>query len=364
MQTLLGGKRILVAPLNWGLGHATRSIPVIKRLLDFGAEVHLAGDGAPLKFLSEVFPDLPVHQLPSYNIVYPAGWGGAWKTVFGAPKIIRAIREEQKVVEHLVTDLSLDAIISDHRYGVYSSRVPSVFIGHQLRVLPPKGLRWGSGVILAWHKTYLKHFTEIWVPDFPGEDNLSGILSHGVNPGIPVKFIGPQSRFSANKVPFEVTEEKVVAVLSGPEPQRTFFENKLIQELKSLGEPALLIRGVVEEGNVIKEDNIEIVNYLHGEALFRELQNAKYIICRPGYSTLMDLAHVGKKVILVPTPGQTEQEYLAENLAKNQLAVIQKQNHLQIKQAAVRLENVQSLSAIDFNPDLLDAQLENFAENF
>ncbi len=364
MQTLFDGKRILIAPLNWGLGHATRSIPVIQRLLDFGAEVHLAGDGAPLRFLSEAFPDLQVHSLPSYNIVYPAGWGGAWKTVFSAPKIIQAIKDEQKAVEQLVTDLSLDAIISDNRYGVYSSRLPSVFVGHQLRVLPPKGFRWGSGIILAWHKTYLKHFTEIWVPDFPGYNNLSGILSHGVNAGVPVKFIGPQSRFTAVTPSAERTEEKIVAVLSGPEPQRTFFENKLIQELKSIGEPALLIRGVVREGNAVKDDNIEIVNYLHGEALFRELQSAKYIICRPGYSTLMDLAHVGKKIILVPTPGQTEQEYLAENLMKNQVAIVQKQNNIQLRQAIMKLETIKSLSAIDFNPNLLDTQLEIFAENF
>lgn len=361
MQTLFDGKKILIAPLNWGLGHATRSIPVIQRLLELGAEVHLAGDGAPLQFLSEAFPELTVHQLPAYNIEYPAGLGGAWKTVFSAPKIIQAIKDEQKAVERLVSDLRLDIIISDHRYGVYSPAIPSVFIGHQLRVLPPKGLRWGSGAILSWHRTYLKRFTEIWVPDFPGEDNLSGILSHGVDTGIPVKFIGPQSRFATLASERNLSEEKIVAVLSGPEPQRTFIENKLIQQLKSLGEPALLIRGVVKDGGSVEDGNLHIVNYLHGEALFRELQNAKYIICRPGYSTLMDLVHVGKKVILIPTPGQTEQEYLAENLARKSLAVVQKQSSLQLSVAIEQLTNIRQLPNIVIEENLLENQLKELS---
>lgn len=361
MQKLFSGKKILVAPLNWGLGHATRSIPVIEKLIESGAEVHLAGDGAPLQFLSEAFPDLDVHQLPAYNIEYPAGWGGAWKTVFSASKIIQAIKDEQKVVERLVSDLSLDAIISDNRYGVYSSGVPSIFIGHQLRVLPPKGLRWGSGVILSWHRTYLKRFTEIWVPDFPGEDNLSGILSHGVDTGIPVKFIGPQSRFAKLVSEKNLSEEKIVAVLSGPEPQRTFIENKLIQQLKSLGEPTLLIRGVVKDGEPITDGNLHIVNYLHGEALFRELQNAKYIICRPGYSTLMDLVHVGKKVVLIPTPGQTEQEYLAENLGKKSLAVVQRQSSFYLSDAVRQLEQVRQMPQIATDMNLLENQLKELS---
>lgn len=358
MQKLFSGKKILVAPLNWGLGHATRSMPVIEKLIASGAEIHLAGDGAPLQFLSEAFPDLEVHQLPSYNIEYPAGWGGAWKTVFSAPKIIQAIKDEHKVVERLATDLKLDAIISDNRYGVYSSGIPSVFIGHQLRVLPPKGLRWGSGVILAWHRKYLKSFTEIWVPDFPGEDNLSGILSHGVNTGIPVKFIGPQSRFAKLAGERNVSEEKIIAVLSGPEPQRTFIEKKLIQQLKSLGESTLLIRGVVKKGESVEDENLQIINYLHGEALFRELKNAKYIICRPGYSTLMDLVHVGKKVILIPTPGQTEQEYLAENLGKRSQAVVQRQSSFDLTDAISQLQHVEPVPQITTDINLLEEQLK------
>src|SRR5690554_1536240 len=245
MQKLFVGKKILFAALDWGLGHATRSVLIIQKLLAEGAEVILAGDGSSLEFLKEIFTDLSVYALPSYNIEYPKGRGGAWRTVFKAAQIIQTIKNEQKIVEQLVEDLKIDAVLSDNRYGVYSLKVPSVFIGHQLRVLPPVGFRWGSGLILAWHKKYLKHFSEIWVPDAADENGLSGILSHGVDAGVPIKFIGPQSRFSLfNKIASH-NHSKIVAVLSGPEPQRSLLEEVLMTQLKEIGEPAILIRGVV-----------------------------------------------------------------------------------------------------------------------
>lgn len=357
MQTSLKGKKILIAPLNWGLGHATRCVPIIEQLLNLEAEVILAGDGAPLQFLKELYPQLPSYELPSYNIQYPAGWGGAWKTVFQASQIIKAIRQEQKAVEKIVEETSIDILLSDHRYGVYSPKVTSVFIAHQLKVLPPKGLRWGARVILAWHKTFLKHFNEIWVPDFEGENNLSGILSHDVKTGVKTRFIGPQSRFSLNKEEIPSTDKKIVALISGPEPQRSFFEKILLEQLQSLDLPAVLIRGVVSTEENQKIGNIDIIHYLHGEELRKILSTARIIVSRPGYSTLMDLSYLNKKSLFIPTPGQTEQEFLAENLAKKGCAIVQKQSQLNIAKAIGQLDNIQPIPSINTDENLLKEAL-------
>ncbi|MCO5230000.1 MAG: hypothetical protein M9958_02470 [Chitinophagales bacterium] len=357
MQELFKGKKILVAILNWGLGHATRMTPVIERLLEHKAEVIIAGDGAPLTFLAETFPDLKKIELPPYNIEYPAGWGGAWKTVFKAPMIIQAIKDEQNAIAQIVDDFHIDAIISDNRYGVYSPKIPSIFVGHQLQVLPPKGFQWGKNVILIWHKKYLKNFTEIWVPDFPDTDNFTGRLSHGVDTGIPVKFIGPQSRFAKFKLEKSIDGENIVVVLSGPEPQRTFLESKIIEQLKSYDKPTILVRGVVKDGNEEQVGNVKIINYLHGEDLLLLLKNAHCVICRSGYSTIMDLSLLGKKVIFIPTPGQTEQIYLAESLAQKNLAVMQKQSALNLPQAISSLHQTQHFLLAENNECLLENQL-------
>jgi UDP:flavonoid glycosyltransferase YjiC (YdhE family) len=325
------GKHIMVAVLNWGLGHATRSIPLIDKLLQCGAKVSLAGDGAPLQFLREAYPALEWHALPAYNIQYPSGFSGAWKTVFQAPAIIKAIREERLVVDQLVQQHQIDAIISDNRYGAHSENAYSVFMCHQLNVLPPKGLRWGAPVIFRWHKSFFKRFDHIWVPDFPEAESLSGILSHGLKTDMPTTLIGPQSRFLGMTTTAPTESFPVVAMLSGPEPQRTLLENILLEQLPVLGTKVLLVRGVVEPGSAVENNNITKVNYLHKEALFQHLSAAEWVICRPGYSTLMDLTVLGKKALLIPTPGQTEQEYLAEHLAAQGLAVVQRQKKVTLK---------------------------------
>jgi uncharacterized protein (TIGR00661 family) len=363
MERILSGKKIVVAPLNWGLGHATRSIPLVERLIHFGAEVHFAGDGASLKFISEEFPTLKTHILPSYNIEYPTGWGGAWKTVMKAPSIISAIKEEQKEIQNIIAENKIDGIISDNRYGVYSDKIPSIFLGHQIRVLPPKLFRWGSGVILYWHKSFLKKFSEIWIPDFEDENNLSGILSHDLSIKIPIKYIGPQSRFSSYDLSNKENNGNILAVLSGPEPQRSFFEQKITEQLQEINTPSVLIRGVVEEGKNQQKGNLTIKNYLHSKDLFEEISNAKCIICRPGYSTIMDLALFGKKVILIPTPGQTEQEYLAENLAIKGKAVVQKQKSIHLKEAILQLEKIEPLPLSTWKHDLLDQEIIRIGKN-
>lgn len=361
MQPNLSGKKIMIAPLDWGLGHATRCIPIIDELLQQGAIVHLGGDGASYTLLKEAYPFLPAHDLPAYNIEYPSGTSGAWKTLFKAPDIIKAIKEERKVVDQIALQEGLDAIISDNRYGAHTPRAHCVFMCHQLRVLPPKGLRWGAPIIFRWHKSFFGNFDSLWIPDYENAHNLSGILSHGLKTDLPTYFIGPQSRFSGLKVE-ERQENYVAVVLSGPEPQRSILEEILTQQLIELGTKAILVRGVVEKNVEVEIGLLKKVNYLHKEELFKLLSHASWVICRPGYSTLMDLSLMQKKALLIPTPGQTEQEYLAENLAAKGAAIVQVQKKIDVKNAIEQLEKVNPIPTILFDQKLLEEALFALAE--
>lgn len=344
MQPLLKGKKILIAPLEWGLGHATRCMPLIDALLKEGAEVHIGGDGDSFKLLKEAYPFLPAHDLPAYEIEYPSGNSGAWKTLFKAPAIIRNIQREHTEVEKLVGELQLDAIISDNRYGAWSQQIPCIFMCHQVRVLPPKPFRWGAGAILRWHKHFIHKFSALWIPDFEEAPGLGGILSHGFTFNIPIHYVGTLSRFKDLPAENKMGNE-IVAVLSGPEPQRTILEAHLIAQLKTLDRPCTLVRGVVSKEDEFTDGKVRIISYLHKEALLNLISSTEVVICRSGYSTVMDLCTLKKKAIFIPTPGQTEQEYLAQNLSAKGMTVMQYQNDIQLKTA---MDQVKSLKPLAF----------------
>lgn len=302
---------ILVAPLNWGLGHATRCIPIIRLLLQDGFEVLIGSDGNALALLRQEFPDLKAITLPSYQIEYPKnGAHFKWKMLLRSPKIIKAIKEEQKLVEKLVKSNTIQGVISDNRFGLYHTAIPTVFITHQLQVLSGNTTKLTS----ALHRRYIKRYDVCWVPDFAGAGNLSGKLGHPKNFTIPVTYIGPLSRLNTLKTPVKYD---IMVVLSGPEPQRTELEEVLLHELRIYKGSVLFVRGKINAEKSIKgSENIKIVDFMESNALEEALNASKLILCRSGYTTIMDLAKLGKKAFFIPTPGQTEQEYLAKRLKK------------------------------------------------
>ncbi len=298
---------ILIAPLNWGLGHATRCIPLIEKYLKEGHQVILASDGEALKLLIKEFPSLPAEKLPGYKIRYPKKallmplWILAQSLGIG-----KSIVKEKKVTEALVSKYKLTKIISDNRYGVRSKQVPSVFITHQLRVL--SGIF--SPVSSYIQKKMLQAFDEIWVPDYSGKPNLSGKLSHDIQLDIPVKYLGPLSRFNIREVSQKID---ILVLLSGPEPQRSLLEKILIRLLKQTNYKVLLVEGKIEnEKKITRKKNIRIINFLLKDELEQKMQEAKLIISRSGYTSIMDFQHLKRKVLFIPTPGQYEQEYLAK----------------------------------------------------
>ncbi len=306
-----GGKRIIVSPLNWGLGHATRCIPIIKSLIKTGFEPVLAGDGSSLKLLTSEFPALRFYELPSYGIRYSSSAGlFSLKLLSQAPRIQKAVVKEHKEVEKIIAKESPSGIISDNRFGVWSRKVPSVYITHQLSV--KAGFLTKPASYL--HQRMITKFDRCWVCDFPGEGSLAGELSSQVRNLSRVDWIGPLSRFSPV---VEEPEKKidVCVVLSGPEPLRSQFEKKVIEEVKGQEKSVVLIRGVIESSQKSrKEENVTIYNFMLGEELETTLRKSRIVVMRSGYSSIMDLQVLGSKALLVPTPGQSEQEYLAERM--------------------------------------------------
>jgi UDP-N-acetylglucosamine transferase subunit ALG13 len=327
-MTALAGKKLLVAPLDWGLGHATRCVPIIRDLLNSKCEVWLAGEGAQEKLLREEFPSLPFLPLKGYRIKYGKS-GLTGKILLQIPSILRSIKEENKWLTEQVSNHGFDAVISDNRYGLYHENIFSVFITHQLCVKSSFG-KWSEKILQQWNYKFINRFNECWVPDEEEENNLAGELSHPVKlPSIATKYIGPLSRFEKKNI--DEIKAHLLIILSGPEPQRTILENKIIDHIVNYPATATIVRGLPGEKNIIPSTNtIHFYNHLSSEELNTEAMKAEFIISRSGYSTIMDIAALQKKSILIPTPGQTEQEYLADHLMKKQFAFCVNQNEFSL----------------------------------
>ena len=308
-------KRILVASLNWGLGHAARCIPVINALITNGFEPIIASDGAALMLLQKEFPKLSSIEFPSYNVTYTKnGKYLKLKLIADTPKLIQVIKAEKKATKNIIENNNISGIISDNRLGVYSKKVPSVFITHQLNVLSGN-TTWLSTKI---HEKFMKKFDACWVPDVETEINLSGKLGHPETFEIPTTYIGPLSRFEKRYVN---TINDLLVLLSGPEPQRTLLENILLSELKNYTGKVVFVKGIIEKEQTIQIiGNITIYNFMTSGLLEKTINESTLVIARSGYTTVMDLAKLGKKVFFIPTPGQFEQEYLATRLTELKLA--------------------------------------------
>lgn len=315
--------RILVAPLDWGLGHATRCIPIIRELLAQGCEVFLAGEGAQEVLLKNEFPELPFLSLPGYRIRYARTKNGLiWKMIQQGPKIRRAILYEHQWLKKMVVLHHLDAVISDNRYGLYHDKIPCVFITHQLLIKSAAG-KWTEKILQKKNYKYINRFTECWVPDIEEANNWSGDLSHPFNkPLVPLHYIGLLSRFSKPPALPDEKKDHLLILLSGPEPQRSMLEEKLIHDASQFNGTAVIVRGLPGHASFLPSTGmINVFNHLPAEALQKQIEEAEYVISRSGYSTVMDLAALQKKSILIPTPGQTEQEYLGQWLEKKQFGI-------------------------------------------
>ncbi len=331
---------VLIAPLDWGLGHATRCIPIISHLIKSGCKVVIATEGVQQNLLKREFPDLQFIQLKGYHIQYAKRkrWFSL-KIMLQLPKIWRAIKKEKRWLENYLQHSPVDMIISDNRYGLYHQKIPCVIMTHQLQIKAPFAL--AEKLMQLVHYNMLKNFTACWVPDTKGEPNIAGTLSHPKTlPALPVTYIGPLSRFNES---IQVNKDIfLLIVLSGPEPQRSIFENLLISQLKTFPKKAMLIRGLPQNEKTIEiNSNFTVINHLKAFELESAFLRSEYIVSRSGYTTIMDIIKLKKKAVLIPTPGQTEQEYLADHLHKQGWCMSSTQENINIQKVieeAVKFE--------------------------
>ena len=331
-------KRILVAPLDWGIGHATRCIPIIKKLIFHNYQVIIAADGRPMHLLSAEFPDIEMIRFSGYNIKYPTYMPMNIAILLQLPKLIVRIKKEHTMLNQIIEDYNIDGVISDNRYGLYCNKVPTAFITHQLEIQSP----YFSKSIRNFNYKYINKFDACWVMD-DEKNNLAGELSKPDNLPNNTTYIGVQSRF---KKADEKKKYDFLAIVSGPEPQRTILEKGLIKALKDRKEKSLIVLGKPEENTSQTIGNLNIRSHINATDLNTAIMQSKLIICRPGYSTVMDLAKLEKKAFFIPTPGQTEQEYLAANFKKNQICYSQKQADFDFEKATTESKKYSGFVAL------------------
>lgn len=348
-QIFIMKKRILVAPLNWGIGHATRCIPIINALIEQNFEPVIASDGAALALLKKEFKQVIFIELPAYNVTYSKSKSSfKWRLFRQLPKIKKAILKEHLAIKKIVHDYAIEGIISDNRMGVYSSKIPSVFITHQLNVLSGMTTKLSTSL----HDYYLKKFDECWVPDFENTPNLSGKLGHDFTTKLlPIKYIGALSRLEKTLIP---SKFDIMVLLSGPEPQRGLLEQKLFKELADYNGNILFVKGKIEgEQRIETKQQFTIYNFMTSADLQTALNSCNLVISRSGYTTVMDLAKLGKKAFFIPTPGQFEQEYIAQNLNEQGIIPSCNQKEFSLKQLD-RVKDFTGFDALDCKTNFSD----------
>jgi glycosyltransferase involved in cell wall biosynthesis len=412
--------KVLVAPLDWGLGHATRCVPVVREFLRAGAEVELAVVKANANFFREVFPDLRQRLAPSYNIVYPKhGYNMALWLLKNSVHLNAVMRYEHHFAEEMVKRHGYDVLFSDNRFAFYSKNALSIYMTHQRRIAFPRAFAAFERIGVMWHANIMRKFDEVWVPDLEIYPGYAGSLSHsGATPGDkPMRFVGTLSRFSemvnvgnalgnapapvdlerevdlmsvsefmahSANVEWDAAPEKrtsgnhsfemralglraaykVVAVVSGVEPARTQFEQQLREALLQIpGQHMMILGKPSAEQKTWTEGNIEFHTHLATNDFAEAVKRADFVVSRGGYSTVMDMAELGAKCIFVPTPGQFEQIVLAHDLSKAGYAVEIPADELSAETLASAFEKSVEMPKVEKQHLLHDA-VENVVRKF
>lgn len=323
---------ILLSPLDWGLGHTTRCIPIIHTLLQLNCDVLIACNSRQKELLIREFPDLFFVPLEGYNVQYGTNKRRTIaRIVLQLPKILIKIKREHRWLKKLLRQYRPDLIISDNRFGFYARNIPSYFITHQLAIETGLGKRINTITRLLNYR-FIHRFRECWVPDNQGASALAGTLSNpGKLPATPVQYLGPLSRMQlCNSTHISIP---LLIILSGPEPQRSVFEQLLLQALEQVTIATTIVRGLTGKPAPVVPPHVTLYDHADAATLNSMLCSAEMIISRAGYTTVMDVLKLGKKSILVPTPGQAEQEYIAEWLLEKQLAYTVRQQAFKLQQA-------------------------------
>lgn len=338
-----GVKKALVAPLNWGLGHASRCIPLIHELAKRGIEIIVAGDYPSLSVIENELPQIRIIKVNSPTPKYHAGkfmWLSLLKFL---PVFLFYVVNEHRWLKKNCNTEKYDLIISDNRYGMFHRRIYSIFIGHQIHINLPGPLRFLSFPVTLINRLAIQQFDACWIPDYEDRSkSLAGNLSRIKQKNNLYTYIGPLSRFSGINMPDKKATYQIVCILSGPEPQRTMLEKILISQLKKHPHiKSVIMRGLPQSGEKLPSlpGHIKSLNYASTNEMLNYVAAAEVIVCRAGYTSIMDLAALNKPAILVPTTGQPEQEYLAGYLKSKRKFVVYPQSKLNILEGLEKIKH-------------------------
>lgn len=334
-------KKILVCPLDWGLGHAARVIPLIHALQGYGAcEIILGISGKSGSLLKSEFPNLPTIAFPSPQIRYSGGGSQVLRLLLQLPRFLAATWKEHHLLNKMVKKHGLSAVVSDHRYGLYHRSITSVLLIHQVNLNLPRSMKLAERVANRWQHRWFRRFDQVWIPDLGGSKNVAGNLSRIPSSLNHLYPLGILSRFFYGH-PASVQQEDlwdIVVVLSGPEPQRSKLGRIIAGQLEQVGSKALLVSGEMGPQRRYQRGPVTHVSYMLSEELHQHMRAARLVVCRSGYSSVMDLLALGKKAVLIPTPGQPEQEYLARHLFHMGWFYYEEQEALNLARALTRAD--------------------------
>lgn len=338
-------KTALICPLNWGLGHATRVVPIIKTLLENDIKVVIASYGNSGLFLKKEFPQVKHMNLPGYSVRYSKRKSQLLPMLFLAPAILYWSIKEQRKIKALILSQNIDIIISDNRFGCRAKSTYNIFITHQLKVKFPQGIRFLEPLYQFLSGQFIIKYHECWIPDFENGVNLAGELAHSKTRLRNINYIGPLSRF--DKFYSSETEKTIdiIFLLSGPEPQRSILEDIIFEQTKESSLKMVMVRG--SNSKQKNQFNYPVYNLLNTNNLYGLVKQSKLVVCRSGYSSIMDLVTLKQKAVLIPTPGQTEQEYLAQYLLEQKIFYSVSQGEFNLEEAIEK--------AFDYPKDMVRA---------
>jgi len=347
----MSAKKILICPLNLGLGHATRVIPVVQRLIELGHHVIIGADGRAEALLKSEFSDLEFINFPDYGIRYSNYFSPVTSLFFQFPKLIYGIFRENRRLRNIIDKFHINIVISDNRYGLYSNKVPTVLITHQILIKPPSWLKffdiWIWWIVTGW----AQKFTHTWIPDRQNAPYLSGDLSHKYPLPENGKYIGLLAAVTDEKP--EISD--LLILISGPEPARTEFERIVLDQLNGLVNIKTVVLLGKPEGGKERSGPYTIFSHLDRKRISALIKGANLIISRPGYTTVMEVAVLGKKAFWVPTPGQTEQEYLCKYLAERGMYRYTQQKKLDLANVISNQSDYPQLKISDDKEELFAA---------
>jgi len=359
-------KNILICPLEWGLGHAARMIPVAKKLQEMNNNIFIGSGEEHLALFRSEMEGLTYINFSGFRPGYSRHLPQYLIMLLKTPLLLYHIILEHHRLKRIIRENKIDIVISDNRFGLWNKNVTTVYVTHMPLIPLPKVLRLLEIVGVFLHRAVIKKYTICFIPDLPGEMNVSGRLSHGLRLPGNVKFTGIISRFIASS---ELKKDDIpgfkhnTVILSGPEPQRGMLKRKLVSILRKKEPLTVILEGHPgQEKSSLKSENIIFFNHLSAPEMTTMIKGSESVISRSGYTTIMDLIALNCSALLIPTPGQTEQEYLAEYLSGMGWFVTIAQKNLDNLVSLPAIEANWSEELVEESKILLDSALKELME--